>query len=722
VLLVWVPEINHYHVSGVRITDEMLHPARQSPPDSVLRELDGFRLLDVRWTDKEQVVRAAQRLLGGIVEVPGYPAAKIRMPFDARDLDTPRWQLLLPGFIVPRVLLDAYNATGRDEFLAQAQAVILAWGEYERHAWLPKGLLWNDHAVAARMNVLAEFWRVYRTRPSYEPRVGKAVWEQAARNGQLLAKPEHFTVATNHGVMQNLGLLHLSLAFPTLPEAARHKRLALDRLGDQMPFYVNDEGVVLEHSAAYQEWGLYLMGMACRYLTLLREPIPEDWIQKYKRARSVLSVLRRPDGSLPIFGDTPDSRDELGRSAIGPKVHGGCGPAPSSLSQIPAESFNLYPVAGHAIWWDGLRGWPNQENLSQTVAVWSHFPGQGHKHADEMSVLLWAGGQTWWTNAGYWPYWHARRLEAVSWAGASAPHLANEGYESVRSASLLSYGWSDRLTAIDLERRGPGQYVARRQVMHVKPRAWLVVDHVFGEDTATTRTIWTAPPDVRLSRGPVPGSYLSEAPRTSSVLKTVVVGSPGTSIREFRGSVVPFAGWHVTNGIPTAAPAIVIEQPAKDSWTVVTWMLDDARIDSGESLGSPRVSSWNGPRDWKAEIPLQGEVLEVKREDDQLVVSDLRSQLAVATLPLVPAPDVSRQLTRIRDSFAAAAKKYPGYRDLHDRRVKVSWLLLIIFVSQEAFFLGVGRWRASYYGRLRFLNVLGWLGVGFWLVFFFVAG
>ena len=129
----------------------MVRLARQSPHDPVLRELDGFRLLDVRWSDKEQVVRAGERLLRGVVEVPGYPPTRIGMPFDPRDLDSPRWQLLLPGLIVPRILLDAYNATGRNEFLEQAQAVILALGKYERRAWLPRGLLWNDHAVANRM-------------------------------------------------------------------------------------------------------------------------------------------------------------------------------------------------------------------------------------------------------------------------------------------------------------------------------------------------------------------------------------------------------------------------------------------------------------------------------------------------------------------------------------------------------------------------------------------
>jgi hypothetical protein len=402
-------------------------------------------------------------------------------------------------------------------------------------------------------------------------------------------------------------------------------------------------------------------------------------------------------------------------------VRGGCAAARDSPSRIPERSFSLYPVAGYAIWWDGLQAWPNEDSLSQTVAVWSHFPGHAHKHADEMSVLLWAGGQTWWTNVGYWPYWRAGRLDAESWAASNAPHLVNEPTESPRSTRLLSYGRSDRVTAIDLERRGPARYVARRQLVHVNRRLWLVVDHVSGEDAGKTTTIWTAPPDVRLRQGATPGSYVSEAPRTGSTLKTFVVASPGASLRELRGSRAPFAGWHVVKGVPAAAPAIVIEQPAGNSWTVVAWLLDDNPRGSGTGASNPRVSYWNGPRDWKAEIPMPSASLEVTRADDRILLSDSRTRRAVETLSLVPPPDVSGQLTALHDTFVAARKKYPAYYNLHDRRVKVSWLLLMIFVSQEAFFLAVRRWKARYYGRLRLVNVLGWIGVGLWLVFVFLA-
>ena len=720
VFLIWAPVIAHYHVSSITISDAMLEAAKRSPSDSLLRLLDGFRLMELRGRDQEQLVRVAEGLLRGVAELPGFPPARIRMPFDPHDLNTPGWQLLLAGLAVPRILLDAYKQTGREEFFVQARDVIVAFEEYQRRASLPRGLLWNDHAIAARIGVLTEFWRVYRMRQDYTPVVGRMILKQAARDAQLLSDPRRFTFSTNHGVMQNLALLHFSLAFPALPEVARYKRLALSRLREQMAFYVDDDGVVLEHSAGYQAFGLQLIAMACGYLTLGGESIPDDWIQTYRRAHEVLSVLRRPDGSLPTFGDTDDPGDDPGPRTPLPKVRSACERSGDLLSWIPKRPFNLYPTAGYSIWWDGLSEWPRQEKMGQTVVVWSYFPEHAHKHADEMSVLVWAGGTAWWTNVGYWPYWDAWRDEAESWSGASAPHLAQESAGSSRSTTLLAYGRSDRLAAIDLERKGPGQYVARRQVVHVGSRAWLVADYVSGDDTGTTAVTWTASPDVTLRKGAIPGSYISAAPHSSAVLRTFVFGSPGTSIQEFKGSLAPFAGWHVMNSIPRVAPALVIQQPARNSWSIVTWMIDFNDVDSGRNLDNPRVLYWKSPLDWKAEIPLASEVIEVVREQDRIVVHDRRTQRTVEVLPLVAAPDVKRQVARIHVTFADAARKYPGFSDLLARRAKTSLLLLIVVASQEACLFAIRRKRAGYDADIRVLTVFGWLGLGFWLAFFFL--
>src|SRR5207249_3477632 len=124
------------------------------------------------------------------------------------------------------------------------------------------------------------------------------------------------------------------------------------------------------------------------------------------------------------------------------------------------------------------------------VVVWSYFPGHGHKHADELSVSLWAAGQTWWSNAGYWSYDLRGRARAESWSGSNAPHLVTEPANSRRTAQLASSAWSRALAAVHLERRGPGQFRVARQVLHLGSNIWIAVDHGSGAPEEKMRTIW----------------------------------------------------------------------------------------------------------------------------------------------------------------------------------------------------------------------------------------
>ena len=540
----WLSVVRAYHTPRINISDEMVQQGRDSPPDAVLDELKDFDFLQDRWPSKPELMAAASALLGGQLRFESC-AAHIKLPFSAAELEQipAPCDLPLAGFFVPDVFLRAYEASGREEFLSTAQAFILGAHEYEEKAWLPRGQFWNDHAISARVSVLANFWRLYRHSPSYRPDVARQVMSMVARSEALLAKPGLFTVATNHGIMQNLALWHASLAFPALPHTREYQRLALARMNDQMKFYVSEEGVILEHSAGYQPFGLERLAWAFRYLDLMHQPAPQEWIDKYERAQKFYGTLRRPDGSLPMFGDTDAAADQSG-----PRV---ASFAPDRRAQRllyqdwkPAEAVNLYPVSGCSIWWDRLDSWPHLRDLSQTVVTWSNFSGHGHKHADEMSVLFWAGGQNWWSNIGYWPYESQWRSTIESWPGSNAPHLLGESSTASRTTRLMSSGASDNLTVLDLQRTGVDHYTARRQVIHWKPDFWLVLDSSSGNPGSRTSTIWTTSPDIRWQQG-AEGAFVLEDNRDDQRLNGFVLGSPGTEQKLFRGSTHPFAGWQV---------------------------------------------------------------------------------------------------------------------------------------------------------------------------------
>ena len=160
-----------------------------------------------------------------------------------------------------------------------------------------------------------------------------------------------------------------------------------------------------------------------------------------------------------------------------------------------------------------------------------------------MSLLFWAGGQTWLSNIGYWPYESVWRNTITSWEGSDAPHLVGENASAPRTTRLVSSGSSDNLTMLELQRTGIENYVARRQVIHWKPNLWLVLDSTSGSEKSQTTTTWTSAADVRWMQRRT-GVFRLESPDASQHLDLFFHRFREYRAKNsFRGSSRPFAGW-----------------------------------------------------------------------------------------------------------------------------------------------------------------------------------
>jgi len=719
---IWSSVIKHYYVTSPVVTIDMIERGRQEPPNDLLEELSSFRFFD----DENHLytVDVAEKILQGEFALPGEEPRRLHLPFDPQDIDqgSPYWQLSQARLTIPRILLAAYRKTKREEFFLMARDVILAWASYERRVFLPRGELWEDQAIAERVLALSDFWAVYRHHPAYSPDVAEAIFIFVARSGRFLADPAFFYRLSNHGVMQNLGLWHLSLAFPSIPETQHYPMLAFERLHKLMGFYINDEGFVIEHSAGYHKTGVQFLSMAFRYMSLHGIEVPHVWRRKYDKAREVYAQLRRPDGSLPMFGDT-----EGGAGLPGPLVsrfeqEGLYGRLLNRDESSQPHQNVIYPVAGYSIWWDNFRALHGMQDLSQTVVAWSYFPAFAHKHADEMSVLLWAKGQAWWTNVGYWPYGTDERRKAESWNGSNAPHLVDESASSIRKTRMLGHARADRLALIDLERRGPGEYIARRQVAQASPGLWVVLDNTSGAVSDRTTTVWTTAHDVHLREGQMPGAYNLTQTSNSLMLSTYIFGSSGTSFRTYKGSHEPFAGWQMAGdkpfeAIPTPASAIMVEQPASDSWAVTTWSLDDAGSRGNKLTAMPSMHSWKGPENWAITLHVKSGTMRLSRQADKVLLDEGRTR-PLQTLTLARPVGIDEEIAGIQDARQRAKREFPRptFQDAVEYRFKATYLVIALLALQEVFFAGYKRIASKRYTFLRAISAIVWVVVGIWLL------
>jgi len=375
----------------------------------------------------------------------------------------------------------------------------------------------------------------------------------------------------------------------------------------------------------------------------------------------------------------------------------------------------LYPVSGYSIWWDGLDSTSNIRNLSQTVLSWSNFAGHGHKHADEMSLLFWAGGQTWWANIGYWPYGNEWRSTIEAWPGSNAPHLIDESPGTPRIASLVSTGSADNLKFVELERTGVGSYLARRQVIHWTPNIWVVLDSTSCKEQSRTTTTWTTPSNVQWEQR-AGGSFLLKSNDSEQQLDFFVVSSAGTEQKLFRGSVHPFAGWQVEGGTPTPASALVVEQPAQNSWAAAVWSWQPD-VNASGLTGRPQMTKWTDATNWEMQLSAGGKEITLRRQANRILLHPDHG--TDTTLELQAPPDINSQLAELNRNFASSTARYPRFYENTAKRLKVTYVLIGIFVLQQLFFLVYKRGRWPHPEILKLLSVIAWVAGGIWMISFY---
>jgi hypothetical protein len=641
----------------------------------------------------------------------------VGLPFRESDLDQglPSSQLKFASLVVPELFLEAYRISGRREFFVSARDVILAWARYERQAWLPRGFLWNDHAVAARVPVLAQFWADYRNDPNFDSEVAREILEFALRTGSMLAKDSHFTFATNHGVMQNIALLHLSAAFPGLPGAENFTATAVKRLVPQFRYYINNEGVVLEHSAGYHRDGLSLMGMVLWHLSLHNVATPKSWISKYVRAQAFYSQLRRPDGSLPMFGDTHGEAETLGPLVAELDNDGRALKMDPKYDWRPRLAYALYPVAGFGIWWSGLEHWPGPAGMSQTVVTWSNFPGHGHKLMDELSVLYWANGQTWWSNVGYWPYGVNGRDDTTSWIGSNAPHWKGEGDDSGRVVQLLGAGRSDELAAIDLKRETTDGYRVRRQVVDFRGRLCVVLDAAFDTNGRRTQSVWRSFPDVIVEKGLNRSGYRLHT-RNGMPAISVVFAGPDLDVREPAELYAGVEGAIAQQDGPRPTPAFRVSHASDGRWAAVVWSTSDDELQY-DIIGMPSMATWRDPSNWELAIRTDEGEFVVRRTSMEVEVKDTDGRRH--TVQLKDAGGITEERGNIQNALAAMKRQYTKHADLVEYRTKATYALILLLLIQEAFFLSYRRLRGRYYRGLRAFSLVCWIALGLWMPTFY---
>ncbi|HKP97225.1 MAG TPA: heparinase II/III family protein, partial [Fibrobacteria bacterium] len=628
------------------------------------------------------------------------------------------------SLLIADVLMDAYGISRDPKYLLAARAHIVDLLKEERRRYWPDGFLWNDHAIAGRIPVLARFWGLYRNHAGFDPGDATLILQGAARSALMLSKPGAFTFATNHGVMQNLALLHFCAAFPGLDGNGAFRKTAVERLSAQMRFYVSDSGVVMEHSLGYHDFGLSLVGMGLRYFELLGLEIPPVWAAKYEGMKRFHQLITRPDGTLPLYGDTEWMHHP---EPLVADLEKGGGPLRPLRYRMPADTGYLDPVAAYAIFWDTLAGDPGDSRdpqaapaLAQTLLAWPNFASRAHKRADEMSLHFWARGNDWWTGIGYWPYGMAHRDKAEGWDGSNAPHAIGERPEVGRITRPVRYARGNGAHSLELERRTAEGYRARRQLVFMQPGIWIVLDAVSDSLGRGSRIDWALFPALA-ARGLGGNRFAFEDTGTHASMRVAYdVRKPGpVPVKLVSGSDNPFAGWTAIGNAIRKTHSLLFALSGR-SQSILAWGLDSL----GKTLESASLSDYAEDGSWRAAIVVAGDTLHLECGAAALDIrpSNGKSGVAGQRLDLRPVSVPEGEYAAMTGGFAALSGRYARYPESYSPyRLKWSGILLALFLAQEIFFLILRLFPPSVGTAARALSVPAWAGASAWLSMVYFA-
>lgn len=670
-LSIALPPYFHFRIERLSPELEYSEPLESEPTSAVLDEVSRMTLAISLGIPASKRTATAFDILAGRIAIPDFAQKAILLGGFPTDLTHggPTLQLVLASLAVENLLLDAFEKDGNAAFYQAARERVLAFALWEAKQREPFAFLWNDHAIAARISVITRLWRHMRNDQQATSEQKTALIALIVRSAELLAKESQFTARTNHGVMQNVALLQVCAAFSTLPKIDLWRKLALDRLEMQLGYYVSDEGIVLEHSAEYHVFGVELLAYALRLAYLNGIAPPERLRQAFVKAEHFNKLLVRPDGSLPLLGNTA-----AGRPAYLPSISSD-GSSPVELLSPPfappASGTHTFPVSGYSLWWSSA------PEPSQIAITWSKHDRHGHKHADEGSIHFWSRGHDWLTATGYWPYGLNGFENANGWSGSNAPHEQYELSDSVRIARLLSYGDAFSTRAIDIEVDRESGTRTRRQVIQLEGEELLVLDF-FDSDSANSETLWTL--DSRMTMQQVSATHFISSPtQAGKQLQMVIRTKESEKARTelLRGRMSPFAGWVVVGRSPQPASAVRVLSPAQNKLTATLLSVTD-----GPSPISLDILEDSGADSWTvAVVSGSGQSIRIKRQGQHIQVSG--SAWDERSIPLLKPQDISSRTEILRESMSEALKRYPPWRDLGFYRRRLYTAILALWLLTE---------------------------------------
>lgn len=478
----------------------------KKPPDCCLTQQMGSFL------NKHAAERGFE-LRDGRLRLPMF--SDVPFPTDPTWAENPvkdgYWEFKLHSLLVLQYLLAAHHMTDDKWYLATAQALTQDWIRKNTCEDPPSQYSWSDHSTAMRLeNLLYAFEYTRGYDPSHE--FISDLLHSIHLHASILAEDAFYVRHHNHGLDQSFRLYWAGAAIPEYADSVAWRELGKQRTIEELSFALSEEGVHVENSPAYHFRHLGIIARIRQIFSSYDENSLNSLIgERLPGALMFAAHILRPDGCQPILGDTqcrvvPGWRNwSTSFAGINELEYFLYSVTAGREGKKPLEVDHVFKGSGYAIFRDA---WREADNFSQTVYLVfkSGFLSAGHRHEDDLSILLYGHGEDWLVDSGLYRY---QRNDPIRQFVVSAPahNLAvvddvrqrrgSDGFAKSRIESFVIANEQASVTGSHELFRG---FRARRTVNYFRPDRITIEDDIIPTDQRphTYRLLFHVPTDKRI--------------------------------------------------------------------------------------------------------------------------------------------------------------------------------------------------------------------------------
>lgn len=212
--------------------------------------------------------------------------------FEGSDLISKKEYLFAMDYLSN--VLTAYKNTGKKIYKSVFERIISQFHTYFKEY----GPVYGELPVYAQTLLFIKAFDVLETIPFQEDFLillrKYAIW---------LMKDEYYQKNDNHGMFQNIALLHLSVLFGNCSEAVIWQKHGVERINQLFKDTYFSDFTNNEHSILYFEYNNFLYEEVIKFCTYYKISGIEGIIEKLKLSKDAFAVLAHRDGSFPLIGD-----------------------------------------------------------------------------------------------------------------------------------------------------------------------------------------------------------------------------------------------------------------------------------------------------------------------------------------------------------------------------------------------------------------------------------